>query len=42
MPPSYVYTWITSAQFVDYLAYIAIDSAYPAAKIWPQKAPVQL
>jgi len=30
MPPSYVYTWVTTVQFVDYLAYIANDSAYPA------------
>jgi type I restriction enzyme S subunit len=30
IPPSYLYAWVTTDQFVDYLAYNADGSAYPA------------
>jgi len=32
IPPSYLYAWVTTDQFVDYLAYNADGSAYPAVR----------
>jgi type I restriction enzyme S subunit len=30
IPPTYLYAWVTTDQFVDYLVYNADGSAYPA------------
>lgn len=32
VPPSYLYSWVTTEEFVDYLAYNADGSAYPAVR----------
>lgn len=33
IPPAYLYSWVTTQEFVDYLTYNADGSAYPAVRV---------